>query len=70
MYPRRGTGHHRAGDGQRRREILDGRAKDVYGHTVSGEVTFRGPVLADGSYEFSTTSGNIAVALPESPTPR
>ena len=48
-------------------ELLDGRAPEVYGHTISGEVTFRGPILKDGSYEFATTSGDIALTIPEQP---
>ena len=48
-------------------DLLDVRAREVSGHTVSGEVTFRGPVLDGGSYDFSTTSGDITVGLPERP---
>lgn len=48
-------------------ELLDGRASDIFGHTISGAVTFRGPILKDGNYEFSTTSGDIALTLPDKP---
>jgi hypothetical protein len=48
-------------------EIMDVRAPEVYGNTVSGNVTFRGPVLDKGSYEFTTTSGDISVGLPREP---
>jgi hypothetical protein len=47
--------------------LLDGRAKGVSGHTVSGNVVFEGPVLDSGSYDFSTTSGDIRLTLPERP---
>ncbi len=48
-------------------ELLDGDAKDVEGHTVSGEVTFAGTVIDGGSYDFSTTSGDIRLTLPGQP---
>ena len=47
--------------------LLDITSKEVVGHTVSGEVVFRGPIEDAGNYEFNTTSGNINVALPERP---
>lgn len=48
-------------------DLLDVRARDVAGNTVSGEVNFRGPILDDGSYEFTTTSGDITLGLPDRP---
>jgi hypothetical protein len=48
-------------------EMLQIRAKEVEGHTVSGRVTFEGPVQDGGSYDFATTSGSITLTLPQQP---
>ena len=48
-------------------EMLQIRAREVEGHTVSGRVTFEGPVQDGGSYDFATTSGSITLSLPEQP---
>lgn len=48
-------------------EMLQIRARDVEGHTVSGRVTFEGPVQDGGSYDFATTSGSITLSLPGQP---
>jgi hypothetical protein len=48
-------------------ELQGGDAKEVSGHTVSGEVTFTGSVIDGGSYDFSTTSGDIRLTLPGRP---
>jgi len=47
--------------------LLDISAKEVSGRTVSGEIEFRGAVQDGGSYDFMTTSGDIALALPQKP---
>ena len=49
-------------------ELLDINSKEVSGHTISGEITFRGPILEGGSYDFATTSGDIRAVLPERPS--
>jgi DUF4097 and DUF4098 domain-containing protein YvlB len=48
-------------------ELLQGEAKVVSGSTVSGDVTFAGAVSDGGSYDFSTTSGDIRLTLPGQP---
>ena len=48
-------------------ELLDIRGRDVTGHTISGRVTFRGAIMDKGAYDFSTTSGDITLNLPENP---
>lgn len=48
-------------------DLLDVTSREVSGRTISGEITFRGPVQDGGSYDFSTTSGDIALALPDRP---
>ncbi len=48
-------------------DLLEGDAKDVSGHTVSGSVTFAGVVMDGGSYDFSSTSGDIRLTLPARP---
>ena len=48
-------------------EMLDIRSREASGNTVSGRVTFRGPILDNGVYDFSTTSGDISLNLPSSP---
>jgi hypothetical protein len=47
--------------------LLDISSKEVSGRTISGEIEFRGAVQDGGSYDFSTTSGDIALALPQKP---
>jgi len=47
--------------------LLDVTSRDVSGHTISGEIMFRGPVQDDGEYDFATTSGDIELALPQRP---
>ena len=49
-------------------QLLDVTSKDVSGHTISGEITFRGPILEGGEYDFATTSGDIRATLPERPS--
>jgi len=48
-------------------DLLQIRAREVEGHTVSGRVTFEGPVQDGGSYDFATTSGSISLSLPQQP---
>ncbi|MGH7562526.1 MAG: DUF4097 family beta strand repeat-containing protein [Gemmatimonadales bacterium] len=48
-------------------ELLRIRARDVLGQTISGEVTFEGPIQDGGTYDFVTTSGDINVVLPDRP---
>ena len=47
--------------------LIDVSSREVSGHTISGEIVFRGPVQDGGNYDFGTTSGDIAVALPGRP---
>lgn len=42
---------------------VDGRR--VEAQAVSGDLTFEGPIKADGSYSFMTHSGDLTVAIPE-----
>jgi len=49
-------------------DLLDISSKDVSGHTISGEIRFRGPILEGGEYDFATTSGDIRATLPERPS--
>ncbi len=49
-------------------DLLDINSKDVSGHTISGEISFRGPILEGGEYDFATTSGDIRATLPERPS--
>lgn len=42
---------------------VDGRRVDA--QTVSGDVTFEGPLRGDGTYSFSTHSGDVTLAVPE-----
>ncbi len=48
-------------------ELLRIRSPEVEGHTVSGRITFEGPVQDRGTYDFLTTSGSITLTLPEQP---
>lgn len=47
--------------------LLEVTSQEVSGRTISGEILFRGPVQDGGSYDFTTTSGDISVALPQRP---
>jgi hypothetical protein len=47
--------------------LLEVTSKEVSGHTVSGEIVFKGPIQDGGNYDFSTTSGDITAQLPNSP---
>jgi DUF4097 and DUF4098 domain-containing protein YvlB len=49
-------------------DLLDVNAKEVSGHTISGEIVFKGPIQDGGSYDFTTTSGDITATLPERPS--
>lgn len=48
-------------------DLLRIRAPDVEGHTVSGRITFEGPIDDRGTYDFVTTSGDITVTVPGQP---
>src|SRR5258708_3922729 len=45
-------------------DLRDVIAKQVRTHTTSGEVTFQGPIIEGGRYEFNTHSGGIGLDLP------
>ena len=45
-------------------ELRDVVAKQIRTHTTSGDVSFSGPILPDGRYEYNTHSGEIRLALP------
>lgn len=45
-------------------ELRDVVAKQVRIHTTSGDITFGGPILDAGRYEFNTHSGEVTLALP------
>jgi DUF4097 and DUF4098 domain-containing protein YvlB len=45
-------------------------SRDVEASTTSGEVTFSGPLAADGRYEFHSHSGNILLTIPASVSAR
>jgi hypothetical protein len=47
--------------------LLDVTSREVSGHTISGEIVFRGPVQDGGSYDFGTTSGDITLTVPRQP---
>lgn len=51
-------------------ELLEASSPDVSGHTVSGDVTYAGGITSNGTYDFSTTSGDIRLTLPGEPDAR
>ncbi len=44
--------------------LRDVAAKQIRTHTTSGDVTFSGPIMADGRYEYNTHAGEIRLVLP------
>ena len=48
-------------------ELLDINGREVSGNTISGRVTFRGAIMDRGTYDFSTTSGDITLNIPSNP---
>lgn len=46
-------------------ELRNIRARQARGETVSGDVTYQGPLDRQGSYDFKTLSGRVLVTLPE-----
>lgn len=47
--------------------LEDVTSKEVSGSTVSGTVRFQGPIEDRGSYDFTSTSGDIKLTLPRRP---
>lgn len=45
-------------------DLRDVVAKQIRSHTTSGDLSFTGPIAADGRYEYNTHSGEIRLVLP------